>query len=660
MSFFQALPSVQWLKTTMLAKNASTNRDPKPSHFFSTADTKFTDTTLGGNLAINPLPQFTRSADIKRRGRSQFGYGMGRVYSERFDDNQQIINMRLGVATFNSLTTFVTGFYSAEMGSMARTGRGTGVMFAIGKAAGFVANVHAWKLMAFQIIGKAFAFFSEKGTSRFYRLKPVMPVYWQTVQTIVNQLAVNIGASPRAITQVPVSDRAMEGYEFTESDLSSLQSRFPGLFTSQGSIDVWAVANRAQRMYRSRMLVAENLYSTYRAGVTDSLEKNIAELYTDPEVVNDPGRRSFQSYFKQWLDSGGGQMQGVETDATTGEVVGAGVEMINSMDSDDPTIKDYFIGELEDGSAFASIRVNYTGSVQETVTNQSGESELAADLNGLSASARNLSFKLAGGNVAPVIGDMVKAGMSAAEGFLDSFGLSGIVNAAIGGAFLDIPHQWKSSMMQMTKSTYVVDLISPYNHPMAKLMYQFIPMAMLMAAAFPRSTGKQSYYAPPLMEIFDKGRAQSRLAMIDSLTFERGVTNLGFNHQDRAMGIRATFTVADMTNIIHVPISMTNDWLSIVAGFAVGGPVLGAVNAVKEVAKQFLDDDTPFNDYMAVIAGLGIADQIHTTRKMKLNMTRAMMSWENWTSPARIAHVVGDYVPSRVLSTLFPVNVKLG
>jgi len=657
-SFFKSRPSTEWLQSSLLAKGALVNLEEKAPIYFSVVDTKYTDTTLGGNFAINPPPQWTRSADIKRRGRGAYGSGMGRAYGERIDENSQIVYMRAGVATFNSLSTFVSSFYNPEMGNMARAGRGTNFFFQVGKVAGFVVNVMAWKLQAMQIIGKAVSFYLEKGTTRFYRLKPTMPVYWQTVQNIVNQLAVNVGASPRAIADRSVDKGVLTGYQFTNDDAKRLQEAFPGLFTSMGSIDVWAMANRSQRMYINQMRAIDEHYATYEAGIRDALENDIQAIYTGP--VNDPGDTvSYQEYFQRWIESSGGNPGDLPLDAD-GQITGASVETINSVEKDPVSFLKFYEAELYDGSAFVGFRVNYTGSVQESVSNQTGESDLAAELNNYSSQARSVSFKLAGGNIMPGVKEVADAAFQVASGALDTLGLSGVLNMAVGGTFVDIPLQWKSSMMQLPRSTYTIDLVSPYNHPIAKLMYQYIPMAMLIAAAFPRSTGRQSYYSPPMIEFYDQGRSQTRLGMIDSLTFERGITNLGFNHANRAMGIRATFSVADMSNIIHVPISMTNSLTSVVGGFLVGGVSKGILNAVKELGKEIYDDDTAFNDYMAVIAGLGVAEQVFTWRKSKLRATRALMNWENWTSPARIANVVGDWMPSRLLSAFYPVPNKLG
>lgn len=122
------------------------------NRFFSTASMKFNDTTPGGAFVINPAPQFTRTADIKSKSLfnpneeykdtlNSFTINnndsrLGRYYSEAIDDNQHTINLRFGVAQFNSLTTYFTGFYNSEAGRMARTGRTKGFLYYTGRAFG--------------------------------------------------------------------------------------------------------------------------------------------------------------------------------------------------------------------------------------------------------------------------------------------------------------------------------------------------------------------------------------------------------------------------------------------------------------------------------------------------------------------------------------------
>ena len=63
----------------------------KKNRFFSTASFKFVDTTPGGNLAINPPPQYCRNADIKKKSILVTAKPLGRYYSEAIDDNSRLI-----------------------------------------------------------------------------------------------------------------------------------------------------------------------------------------------------------------------------------------------------------------------------------------------------------------------------------------------------------------------------------------------------------------------------------------------------------------------------------------------------------------------------------------------------------------------------------------
>jgi hypothetical protein len=71
-----------------------------------------------------------------------------------------------------------------------------------------------------------------------------------------------------------------------------------------------------------------------------------------------------------------------------------------------------FRAEWHDGSAFATFRVDHTGSVDESFSSSTGESDLAATFNSTSAQIRAAKNSLAGGNLA---GDnLLGAGVGAA------------------------------------------------------------------------------------------------------------------------------------------------------------------------------------------------------------------------------------------------------
>jgi hypothetical protein len=272
-------------------------------------------------------------------------------------------------------------------------------------------------------------------------------------------------------------------------------------------------------------------------------------------------------------------------------------------------------------------------------------------------------------------------------GVADGFHMSGL--AALGGsALVDIPKHWQSASANLSRSTYTMNLVSPYGNPISQLINLYIPVAMLIAGALPLATGQQSYTSPFICELYDRGRCQIRLGMIDSLQITRGTSNLPFDEIGNAMAIDVSFTVLDLSNLVYLPISqgMTSATSSLLAtlggvlggvgavadlvsgsgaaaavsdvqtGSAVGAEaatvVDGAANIVSTLNGLF-DGDNPFADYMAVLGGLGMADQIYAFRRLKLNLTMQMAQWRNWKSPARYASVMGDVFPARLIRGFF-------
>jgi hypothetical protein len=88
------------------------------------------------------------------------------------------------------------------------------------------------------------------------------------------------------------------------------------------------------------------------------------------------------------------------------------------------------------------------------------------------------------------------------------------------------------------------------------------------------------------------------------------------------------------------------------AGAAVGTAV-DAVSAIGAAIKGCFSDDTPFNDYMAVLAGMSVTDQIYSWRKLKLNATRQMVNLKSMYSIANYTSFMADSVPGRVASWFY-------
>ena len=692
-----------WVRNAFLVTQEQLSAVDQENRYFTSVSLNFTDTTPGGNLAINPLPQFTRFTDPNAlvslgsniRSSSQDRYsaylgskGMGRYYGEAFDQNQQIIYMRFGVPAFNSMTQFFTGFYNTSAGTLARTGRGTSIFYSIGKAAGFVVSILSWKLLAVHLLGVGLRFAMGKPSSKFYYLKPTMPLYWNAVNSIVNQIAVNRGIVPRigGTGQSALNNN----YEFSQEETANIHSLLKDVFKKEGGVDVMALATRAQRLAIRRQKIMSRIFEESTnmnlRRTMDDLSKQV-QIGMNQQLVDN--RPSHSEYLSKWFQAA--QSQPKPTSETPSD--SATVESYLSQNADNVGFGEFLEAEFDDGAAFASFRVNYTGSQNESFSNSVGESELANKINSMSSSSRSTTFDFAGGNlsdnpIAKVVGAAMGAVKDTLAGIADGTVLSGL--AALGGAaFVDIPKHWQSSTANLARSNYTVTLESPYGNPVSQLVNIYIPLAMLLAGVLPISTGKQSYTSPFILELYDQGRCQTRLGIIDSLSITRGVGNLGFNTQGHAMAIEINFSVIDLSNIVHMPIvsgfSLDGMQTGIsagtvggaVAGGAVGG-VLGAAggavvggavgaaggvasDAVKNVVQsinQIFDEDSLYSDYLAVLSGMSLSEQIYQLKKFKRNLTKTLADWDNWTSAANFASFAGDSVPGRLASIFYKGVVR--
>ena len=682
------LKDSSWIRQSFAVPNtaldASGNQNDITRRTFTTASTKFTDTSLGGNFEINPPPQFTHTADIRPAANRLAGSkGMGRWYSENIDDNSQRIFVRLGVPQFNSLTTFFTGFYNTGAGQLARTGRGTGIFYALGRAVGFVVSVINWLPLAVHLLGVGYRFFLGKPSSKFYYLKPEMPMYWNAVQTIVNNIAVNRGIVPRLGSGNMVTDAAgnttdlANDYQWGDADRANFAANAPDIFTSGGEVNVYGLATRSTRLQHKYYQALEQAASEGQQDLTTAFTSVMNQTYGDSPP-------DFGAYMASWAgsaDINGNLTQNPIPEATPGalhastdgSVVGSdssgadtpdsGVEQLITSATASDGFGAFLKAEMDDGSEFVCFRVNATGAVGESFSNSVADSEIANKINSMSSSSRSTSFDLAGGNI---FGDnplgaaaqgILSAAKDVASGVMDQLKISGLA-ALAGAAFVDIPKHWESSSASLNRASYTINLVSPYGNPMSQLMNIHIPLACLLAMVLPLSAGKQAYTSPFILEMYDKGRCQTRLGMVDQMSITRGTGNLGFTNEGHVMAVDVSFSIIDLSSIMHMPVSQGISFSAAAAGAAFGAAVGGIAGAAAgfplgALAAGAFDEDTVFTDYMAVLGGMGLADQIYPWKKYKLNLTRQMANFNTWLSWAHFASFAGNTPPGRLVSMIY-------
>lgn len=624
-----------WAKQAFLTadKNFS-DKDDITNRYWSSANGKFTDTKLGSNIGINSRPQFNRYSDIRSKGRltgrsdvsltSTIGdNGMGRYYSEAIDDPSQTIYLRFGVPQFNTLTNFLRRAFDGGDIAYNRTGRFP-ALYKLGQVVGTLTALTAFPILAVAMLaGKAINFFFGRETSRFYTLKPTMHVYWSAVQMLVSTLAINSGIFPKVMNQNTAEQKIGKPFTIDQDQLSMLHDLAPDIFNSQNGIDIYAVANKGQRLANTAFDKAWDAYEGNTG--SDTGGKIMKELSPsgndDPGLITGGAAPNMMDYLnrvynlKEYFQSKDAEER-LEVDPKLDENKPKGDEKDKPGWFDSYT--KFFQSEFRDGSQFAVFKVDHTGSVSESFSNATTESDLSQKLNSISSQARQARFSFADGNLAGGVLGMAASAVGAAKdlalGALDgvTMGFSNLITGLGGSGYIDIPKTWQSSSVNLPRASYTIQLISPYGNPISRLINIFVPIAMLLAAALPRSTGKASYTSPFICQLFDRGRCQVKLGMIESLSIERGTSNLQYNLKGDALAFNVTFTVVDLSSIMHMPTS--------------GGSLLEN--------NMSIDEDNILSDYLAVLASQDIYSQVYAIPKAKLRLAATIAKYMPLSSPA--------------------------
>lgn len=698
-------------KTFMLSKNNVQGDFNKSWLTHTTANDKFTDTRLGGNFAINNPPQYTQFADIRRQTRLTNTFigdatrmGMGRFYSEQIDDNSQLVTMQFGVPEYNGMLTFFTGFFDAYASTLANEGRGASdsifysVFYTAGKLLGLFAMIRAWPIILLIGVGNLMRFKARWPSSKYYYMKPAMGVYWNRVNLIANNIAVNMGLIPKV--QIPWFHKSepivgVQG-EFndegqTNEYINYFSQEAPDLFLPGGGIDVYNVATRAQRLALKKIDALQKLagdenlntkqeyftrLNTFRRewGVdTKQSAKDISiqeylavyhgsPAYNQTEPIKD---EKITVTSTATAPAGGGDIANVTAPASAAapsdgkasvtkaasmrarflKSTDASVVTADSLNADggymddgkDARTEESFWTQLEageqGGDQFISFRVEGRDSVTESFSSSVGDSDIQSKFNSTSSNVRTTRFNFSEGNTGiPGVDQIVGAASSFMSGILDGVQISGLMSLA-GSAFVDIPKVWKDSSASMPSSSYTIQLRSPYGNKFARFQNLYVPMAMLLAAALPISTGRQSYTSPFLCMVYSKGKNLIRLGMITELSFTRGVGNMPWNTEGEALAIDVSFTVTDMSSLMHAPIDSGK------------GSLLPW--------KGIFDDDNAFMDYIASLSSVSLQDMIYPTRIFELNLTRKKIAYQTFFSRSHFASVLTNSGPGRVISAFY-------
>lgn len=648
-----------WVKSAfVLSADGFTDQVDLQNRYWTSAMGKFTDGRFGCNIGINCHSQFTPYADIPEPGRLQGrvpvtlaetsgNYGLGGFWSTAFDDPEQIIYLRYGVPEFNSLFSFFTRAFDHGASVLARTGRWPSFLYDVTNFLGKAIMLTAFPLIAVPILIYEVAdFFLFRQSARFYHMKPTMHLYWSSVNLIVNTLALNSGIYPK-ILGANQNDTSRIGMPFTldQETMGIYHELAPDIFTSENYIDVFALVNRGQRI--ANQLLSDEYAALNQGTATDFtgyLKRTMVGDGTHTTKITDKnGDVNFgymiDQFFKfgDYHDAKTDTVQ-VESDLRTGrddpkkDAENKAYDPLYS-DSSWENFKKHLSAEFRMGGQFAVMRVSATGAHTESFSNNAQPSALEGKLNSVSSNFAEHRFTLGNGAaLGAVVDGAIGAASDAMMGLLNgvTFGLADGIKGLMGEGYLDIPKHWQSSGAQLPRGQYKLVCTAPYGNVLTRIMKLFVPFAMIAAGAWPRSTGRQSYTGPFLCQLYDAGRVQIPLGMITEFTVQRGGGNLGFNLKNQPLSMELSFTVTDLSSLLHMP--LTTGKLGV-------DPVM-------------LDEESTITNYLATIAGQNVYNQVYPASRAKIRAAKVALNVGLLSSPAFWASTVHDMATNSLLKYL--------
>lgn len=668
-----------WLKTTFIITDKDLSNgmsDPyevwiKAQRYRTSADDKFTCTSPGMSLGVNPKPQFTRYADVRSKGRvksrpdikvgqqsHEAGLGMGGYYSIAIDDNQQRIFMRFGVPQYMPLAIWL--YKAFDIHKTVLHGRGvitSTFLEAVELASKFFAVVGSLGLSLVMAAADVLI-----ANSRFYSVKPTMYSYWATVENILNGMVARRTMLPHIIPDYTYK------YNNTVGNAPTISAEFINSLSAvgmknvvnqqTGRISVFGIALRAQATYNK--IKIEHLKE--KDVNTTSIDAANKGTYDDAGVEITTGQTTAsastgaQETVAEWLFKKAANLlmttekvDGLDQNAATptsvvgydeiykdkdGNIMSMNIdpnEPNNGVDkkiSDNATnpdnvtkwqaMKDYAMAELTEGAAFAVFNVEHTGSVGESFSSSFGNNPIESAFNSLSAKTGAIASTITqAAGIIPgmddalkLIGDTSATMLSAA-----TFKIANPLLALAYGVSISMPKIWEQSSANLPNATYKIKLVSPYGNAYSQLFNIYLPYAMLLAGSLPRSTGASSYVSPFFCQLYDRGRNNIALGMIRDLNVTRGTSNLSFSRAGHANAIDVEFSVANLDEIVAVDVSSSGL----------------LTNAVKILTPDF--SDSPFMSYLNTVTAVDVYTMTNRIPMIRLKLAEKMMNAKAYLDP---------------------------
>ena len=548
-------------------------------------------TEIGGNDAINCYWQFGWDDDIvppmlsaNKFQVSPITGGLGRVYSEMYDTNQQLLHISVGIPKYTSLVRFYTHLFSEDLAKI--NSNGDGFCYQLGKLMGSGLAIALNMLtLPYKYVMTLINYISNERITKYVDFEESMFLYYRYVNTALIELAVNMGLMPKIGNQ---EIKSTEGNIANISYEDQLNSMFP-IMSEQEALNskMYPIFKGGFDLFR--ILSTRDTRERQGHHNAEAVGPNTNDVIDGLQEPDDKGRFEFLDKTYDWFRD---RFRGFVSRAQA---------------------------SWQGADKYLSFKIEKSADASESFSNSTGESPIANLFNSNSSMARSAKEMFGGKSVVDVIpgvtwlkdflgglADTATAGMKDA--------VTGPFSVIGGEASVDIPEIWQSSTFSKSHN-FTVTLRSPYGDPYSIFTNIYVPLVMLMCMAMPRATGYNSYMQPFVLRAYSKGMFSIPYGIIESMSIRRGASEFGWNKQRLPTVVEVSFTIKDLSPFM-------------VMGMDVGATIFSPLKAIR----QLFAENSNFQEYLLTLSGMGLAERLIVSNHIKRRLTTIFKQIKSSTS----------------------------
>lgn len=622
------------------------------------------DTRVGGNDAINCLWQFNRDDDILHdvfvsSTKDGMPIGLSRVYANTTQTNQQLVYFTFGVPYYTSILMFHKQAFSEKLITINQQGYDSD---AGANTITELLTEGVVLLVALPILPlKLFYQISEHSANnykinRFYELRGRMQLYYRYVDSMLGHWLVSTGMYGTMTSSENLAEKILAVKKYLPKALQLTGASIWDIITRKAANSGYQLPDLGKR----NAILKRSLYGDKAMPLRYKAEKDKRVTFQRDELISSMDSAASSTLDNAQPTNGNTYLyNSAENSVLTDDekdikfkieqnkVTETFLTNLRSRNSDSEVLAydddhgDWarvFYKSALGATQFIGFRVDKSTDASESFSNSTSPSAFAEDFNSKvrQAASQMIDSGIKGASaddswIGSVIQDIKSIGRGIIEGLkaIDFIGLTDLANAAMTGAYIDIPEQYSGSDFNKSHSLSF-QLRSPYGDKVSIYQSIIVPLFCILAGALPRAGGPNSYVQPFLCRVYCKGMFAIPMGIIDSISIKRGDSEFGWTYDNIPTCVDVSISIKDMSPIMYMTI-------------------------YDKVFGEILGNDTAFNEYLLTLSGVGLFERISQIQKvLRGAMYTAHAIRGRYFNPVYWSHSISQYAPIQFVASFIP------